>query len=93
MTKGAAFNLPKPPSHASIYRVMKKRGVMVDIGVNCPPNFKPDSSMINGSEGRMVHELQQLHHQEKRIRLEFKESSYSANIIKDTGTVLRHSEM
>jgi hypothetical protein len=88
MTNSAAFNLPKPPSHASIYRVMKKRGVTVDIRVNCPPNFKPDSSMIRGSEGRMVHELQQLQHQQKRMRLEFNEPSYSTNIIKAIGTVL-----
>ena len=61
---------------------MKKRGVTVDIWVNCPPNFKPDSSMISDSEGRMVHELQQLHHQEKRMTLEFNEPSDSAKYYK-----------
>lgn len=44
--------------------------------------------MISGSEGRMVHELQQLQHQEKRMTLEFTEPSYYANIIKAIGTVL-----
>lgn len=37
--------------------------------------------MISGSEGRMVHELQQLHHQEKRMKLEFNEPSYYANVV------------
>ena len=86
-------SLPEPPSHASIYRVMKERGVPVDVGVDCPPNFKPDSSMITSGEGRMVHELQQLQHQEKRITLEFSEPSYSANVIKPTGKFVRHSKL
>jgi hypothetical protein len=72
---------------------MKERGVLVDIGVNCPSNFKPDSSMVTSSEGRMVHELQQLQHQEKKMRMELSKPSYSANVIKPTGKFIRHPKM
>jgi hypothetical protein len=80
MTIGATSILPEPPSHASVHRVMKKRGVTVDVGVNCTANFKPDCSVIASSERRMIHELQQLQCQITRVR-RFVETSYSVDTV------------
>jgi hypothetical protein len=81
MTTGAISILPEPPSHASVHRVMKKRGVTVDVGVNCTANFKPDSSVIASGERGMIHEFQQLQCQIIRVRYEFGETLHSIDAV------------